>query len=1175
MCRLLKALLPVVAVAVVLVPDSAFAQTGAISGQARDGSGAALPGVVVEVTSPALIEKVRATQTDGSGRYQITALPVGTYRVSFALPGFTASSRDNVVVSSSFTANVNAELTVGDVKETVNVTAEAPLVDVANASQQASFLGEELRDLPTSRNVPALMALVPGIASSGFNGNICNGGVGVFCSPIITNFNGHTSTNDTDGLNQGRLLVNGIPINAANNNLITGASGGYNADIANAQEIAFTLSGSLGESETGGTSINIIPRTGGNRYSGNVFTSYTDQKWFDRNNGTRRGAQPNLLLNDHDVAGSFGGPILKDRLWFYSVARHQGKESSQTGGPFYYNVNEGQFAANYEPDRERGPVTYTNVWRNINARVTYQATAKNKIDVFWDEQDTCQDPCDGVVSAYTSPESWWSVQTRPNRLTQLTWTNPITGKLLLEAQASGVMQHYDTTQHRYLDNVKSNPRVAECQTDATKRVNTFAGLCGFGGYAGGFFEFPLTSGSIAGGELRNIDNWRGRASASYITGAHNAKVGYDGAWFSEKNRQDTNDLRLSYLYNTNFVPTGQSAATYCSTPQPANPFPCGNMVMYHPEDQFNTQLRPAPIAFTMNTGPREFKERVWTHALYVQDQWTLDRVTLSGALRYDLARSAYDPTCVGPDVFVPVGYCAPVETTDGVEFQNLTPRAGVTWDVFGNGRTALKANVGQYLQAANMGGVFTASNPARRTSNTYTRAWQDWNGNRLVDCYSPSSTGVPSLPLGANQAPETPDWARPHTSLGDSCGGAPPSVFATADPLRFGQDPYSLDLQNRGIGLTTTQCGRTEDAIPAAVRDYCARSGQNLLGGWDKRRAEWQMGLGIQHELLPRLSAEVTYNRRWYYNQQVTDTLGNGCELYSANEALGEECVANNLNYLNPSYDFFGIRAPIDPRLPTGGGYLVQGMTDRKVGVTLGTLQAVTLTTNQVQVWRGVDTNFVLRARGGLRLSGGTSTGSQYTDNCDIQVDSPSVRSARGGDPACKIDRPFQTNVRANASYTIPYIDVLTSVVFQYRPGVEMSANYIPNYREAIWAEGSAARATNTTCPFGTPAGTVGCFNAQTSGTQGNAVNLLNAGEVYGEGLRLWDLKFAKNIRFASKRLNVGVDVYNLFNTDAALGYDNTYNTISGGVSTVNPNFWTVNNLTSPRFVRLQVQFDF
>jgi hypothetical protein len=178
--------------------------------------------------------------------------------------------------------------------------------------------------------------------------------------------------------------------------------------------------------------------------------------------------------------------------------------------------------------------------------------------------------------------------------------------------------------------------------------------------------------------------------------------------------------------------------------------------------------------------------------------------------------------------------------------------------------------------------------------------------------------------------------------------------------------------------------------------------------------------------------------------------------------------------------------------------------------------------------------------------------------------------------------------VRANASYTIPFIDVLSSVVFQYRPGVERSANYTFLSNQAIWHDNNAYRTSNSAgCAGG--AAIAGCFTGGfgASPTQ-TTVNLLNAGELYGEGIRLMDLKFAKNIRFAGKRLNVGVDIYNLFNSDAALGYENQINSIVNGVSqatTVNlvpgdattavKSYGTVNTITSPRFARFQVQFDF
>ena len=147
--------------AVLFVPGTAYAQVGAIAGVVRDASGAVMPGVTVEVTSPALIEKVRSTITDDSGRYQITVLPVGTYKITFALQGFSTVERDNVQLTSDFTANVNAQLAVGNITETVSVVAESPAVDIQNARVQYVFKGDDIADLPTERDLGGLLNLVP------------------------------------------------------------------------------------------------------------------------------------------------------------------------------------------------------------------------------------------------------------------------------------------------------------------------------------------------------------------------------------------------------------------------------------------------------------------------------------------------------------------------------------------------------------------------------------------------------------------------------------------------------------------------------------------------------------------------------------------------------------------------------------------------------------------------------------------------------------------------------------------------------------------------------------------------------------------------------------------------------------------------------------------------------
>ena len=152
-----------IAALVTLLPAAAFAQEGQIAGTVRDAQGGVMPGVLVEVSSPQLIQKVRSTTTDTNGQYRLTNLPVGTYDVTFTLEGFTKQQQKNVVLSSGFTAPVNSVMTVGQLTDTLVVTAEAPTVDVQNARQAVTFEGEALRELPTARNINSLLALTPAV----------------------------------------------------------------------------------------------------------------------------------------------------------------------------------------------------------------------------------------------------------------------------------------------------------------------------------------------------------------------------------------------------------------------------------------------------------------------------------------------------------------------------------------------------------------------------------------------------------------------------------------------------------------------------------------------------------------------------------------------------------------------------------------------------------------------------------------------------------------------------------------------------------------------------------------------------------------------------------------------------------------------------------------------------
>ena len=1134
-----------------LMPGAAFAQEGQIAGTVRDSSGAVMPGVTVEAASPALIEKVRTATTDDSGQYRITNLPVGTYTVSFALDGFNKQQRNDIILTTGFTAPVNVTLTVGQQAETIIVRGETPTVDVQNARQVTTFSGEDLQELPTSRNITSILALTPGITSSssqagGLSG-VCVGGAGVFCNPNISDFNSHASGNDTvDGLRQGRIMVDGVPINSGAQGLITGMTAGYVADITNAQEVSIQISGALGESETGGAAINIVPRSGGNRFAGNYNTTSTRQAWFATNNSAypEVNSSNQLLHYDYAVGASFSGPIQRDRLWFFVQGRDQGKKATPQGGDFFYNAQEGKWGSNYLPDRESGNVTYKNSWRNLQARVTYQATRRDKFQINWDEQDSCQDPCDGVVSVFTSPESWWSVQTKPNRLQQITWTNPFTNRLLFEAGLSITAQHYDTSVHRYIENPRTIPRVTEQGATTSMDLNgvltnTTAGASAFTALTSGSLNSAIAGG---GAELRNNDNYRMRGSASYVTGTHNAKIGYEGAYFSQRIRNEANDPRMTYSFVT-------PAAT-CTTTVPTT---CGNTSLYFPNDPNNLQRRPRPVSVTINTGVGVLDERAGFAAFYAQDQWTLKRLTLNGAIRYDQSFSNYGETCVGPDRFVVTGYCTP--PSDGVSYKDLTPRWSAAWDLFGTGKTSLKFNMGKFLGAAGLNGTYTGANPARRTVNSVTMNWDDTDGDRVVDCNLLNIANGAFVPNG-------------------ECTAA-----AFQDYLRFGRDPLGLDEAGTPIGLANTQCGREEAGIPAAVQAYCAQYGDSLISGWGVRRYEWQTGIGVQHELLPRLSVEVTYNRRKYGNQTVTDQLNIGCDRYNGAVDV-KTCQDGYLNYSSPQYDFLSVTAPTDPRLPNGGGYVVRGAANPKAALPTGQPQAQTLMQELEYSWSGVDTNFTWRAPGGLRVNGGTSTGRAKRDTCYSELDGPTVKGREGNlaGGGCRPYRPFQTRMNGSAAYTIPKVDVLVSTVFQLQPGVERAMNITYNKDQVVWDPASASRATNTALCTGANAGQTGCFVVSGGATSQTTylLNVLDFGDLYGE--RIWnvDLKLAKNIRMGSKRFNVGADIYDIFNNDSVDQYNDTWTIDNPATPAVEVNNWgNATRILSPRFVRLSVQFYF
>src|SRR4030095_3049762 len=407
-----------------LAPATVWAQT-TLAGAVRDNTGAVLPGVTVEAASPALIKNVRTASTDGAGRYRIENLQPGTYTVTFSLAGFATMRRENQIVSGSGVITVDAELRVGGVQEPITVPVETRVVDVQSTKREVTIDNETMRSLPSVRSYSYLLNTVPGVVTN--NNNVNTGPV--FAIFPVHGGRGVESRLTVDGLNISNPPGGNQPPN-------------FTADIGNAAEVTMTTSGGLGELDLAALTMNIVPKQGGNQMSVLLFVSGFSEGMqsdnFTSELKARGATQPNPVYHVYDVNTAVGGPVVKDKLWYYVSLRWQGQRQNTLN--VYYNQNEGDpnsFA--YAPDLNR-PAFSDRTWENYTPRVTWQVSPRNKVTFSWDEQPVCRS-CTGTTSLTgspnfifpTSPEADGHGEFSPQRVQQARWKSPLTNRLILEA----------------------------------------------------------------------------------------------------------------------------------------------------------------------------------------------------------------------------------------------------------------------------------------------------------------------------------------------------------------------------------------------------------------------------------------------------------------------------------------------------------------------------------------------------------------------------------------------------------------------------------------------------------------------------------------------------------------------------------------------------------------------
>jgi carboxypeptidase family protein len=986
------------------LPSPSFGQAlGSVAGVVKDASGAVLPGVTVEAASPALIEKVRTAVTDGSGQYSIVSLPPGTYTVTFTLGGFSSVKREGIEVTINFTAAVNAEMKVGAVAETITVTGETPIVDIQSAAQQKALTSTMFKDIPTSGVWIQLATLVAGVNTTTRD---VGGSSGDTTGAQVSSHGGLPGDGVSllDGLRVGNMYISSNVSNMSFSPLLF-------------DEVDIAVSGQTGESGTNGVLANMIPKSGGNDFHGSILgngsgpdlqSTNITQRLIDRGNPATAASSLKKL---YDVNGALGGPIMRDKLWFYYTSRYFTNQA-YIAGLFY--PNDPSAAIRTE---DKGRQAYLGTWtRDNNLRLTYAISQKQKISA-WYAYQRKQDPF-WTIGATLSPEAariteWYT------QLGTLTWTYAATNRLLIEAGVSP----------------GASPDSILAQADRNAGIP----IVEQGGGVNPLAKPMTYRSSTAADMFDNVRQQSYKASASYVTGTHSLKFGMDlqRGHFNRNNFANAyNDIQLRTL---DFVPN--------------------QVTIFAPLAGFTTNLN-------------------YNMGLYAQDRWTHNRLTLSGGIRFDLQNESVDAFTANTTRWTPNRTQSYAEVTNVPNWKDANPRISAAYDLFGNGKTAIKASASRSIEQDSIR-YADANNPGNTVQTTTARNWTDSNGNFFPDCNLLNSAAQDLRSSG-----------------GDVCGA----------------------WLNINFG----------NFVPSTFYDSA------VLNGWRVRPYNWEFSTSIQHELMPRVSINAGWYRRILGNFMVLDnealsstdflpfsvTVPNDSRLPNAGSTLtglyDQRATVLNKNVVkaadqfgNQYFHWNGFDISIDARL-SGGLFLQGGISSGKLMTDNCEIVAKVPEALQfpVALPAGVP-NSVTTSSGVVGINGAVGGLGQA-----VNVWTPLE--------FCHQESPFLTGGKALASYQLPWGGVRLSATYQSLPGPQVGANVI---------------FTNNDITAGRVQG-LGRNNFLANQT---TVATMPPGALYGDRLNQVDFRATKIFKVGRGRLEADFDVYNLGNSDAILTQLNTF----------------------------------